>query len=430
MTAQLTIESLDHSPEFDAQYRRRRERERAQYRHKPRRLSLPNSGEQPEAIADPEEISSYARHRKDRCDVYFSQRCAQLSRRSGDGSMSLPKEDDLHTLADTFGTSPERLAQAAEMRREGLDAKAKRLTLCGRIGHRVNCSAHDEHKFFQPYGCRCRYCESCGPQWFREKFSELIATLEPVAEHLADEGRKHGYRVFTAKVDFTVLNTGEMPKLEAVCKFHKDMHDFWNWLRRLTGLSSAQYGIGGCDEFGGSNTNLHRHCVYIGPILPQRHKELSALWSIVGLPAKRKREMLRFVRKHGLRAVWNELAENERRFVSVKIAESFRAALSHALKYPAKFLSASTPERLAELEVTFHKTRRFSTGGAFYCVKAMREPGEEGPIGSCPVCGARLCEIVEPWVSVFSLEAEGRANLVTAHREAARVKLFRESGPP
>lgn len=418
------------SPEYDAEFRRRRIRERSQHRRRVKRLNLPGlGGERPEVIADPEGVSSFARRRAEAYADYFSPE-VRPKRPRGDSAMSLPESNDLHSLADAFGASPERLAQAVEMQRRGLRRKAKRQVLCGRIGHRVNCSENEAHRFFQPYGCRCRYCEACGPAWFREKFSELVAMLEPVVEHLLDEGRKRGRQIVIAKIDFTVPNTHAMPTPKAVRKFHKEMHDFWYWLRKLTGLRSWQYGVGGCDEFGGSNTNLHRHSVYVGPILPQRRKELSALWSIVALQPKRKREMLKLAKKYGLRDLWRWLDAHEQRFVSIKRAGSFRGALAHALKYPAKFLADSTPERLAELEATFHKTRRFSTGGAFYRVKSMREPGEDSPIGSCPHCGARLCEVVEPWVSRFALESEGRKDIGQVRRELLRAKVLSGSGPP
>lgn len=420
------------SPEYDAQFRRRRTRERSQRQRSVRRLNLPGLGsERPEVVADPEEISSYARRRAKAYADYFSLD-VKSRRPRGDSAMSLPDGNDLLLLADTFGASPERLAQAVEMQRRGLGRKAKRQVLCGLLGHRVNCTENEAHRFFQPYGCRCRYCETCGPAWFREKFSELLCMLDPIVEHLLDEGRKRGRQIFVAKIDFTVPNTHAMPTPDAVRRFHKEMHDFWHCLRKLTGLQSWRYGVGGCDEFGGSNTNLHRHSVYVGPILPQRHKELSALWSIVALPQKRKREMLKLAKKYGLRDLWPWLDGRERRFVSIKRARSFHGALAHALKYPAKFLSASTPERLAELEAAFHKTRRFSTGGAFYRVKSMREPGEDSPIGSCPHphCGGRLYEVVEPWVSCFALESEGRKDIGQVRREVQRAKVFSGSGPP
>lgn len=409
----------DHSPEFDAQYRR----QRAQ-----KRVSFTRHGALAETVADPEEISLGARRARRKREKYFSGESA--TKRCGDSRLALPACDDLRALADTFGASAERLTQGETMAGRGLGRKAKRLVLCGRIGHRVNCSENSAHRFLQSYLCRCRYCETCGPQWFREKFADLVAALEPVVEHLSDEARKRGCNFVIAKIDFTVPNVGLMPSPAKVREFHRDMRVFWRLAERVLGIGRKEYGHAGCDEFGGSNTNLHRHSLYVGPVLPQRRKELSALWSVAGLRGARRRELLRFVRKYGIRNAWAALAPTERRFISIKRARSFRAALAHAMKYPAKFLSLSTPERLAELEAAFHRTRRFSTGGAFYRVKPMREPGEDSLIGSCPLCGARLCEVVSGWVPCFELEAEGRRNVETVRREIARSKIFGPGGSP
>jgi len=352
-----------------------------------------------EEVADPEDFTPRLNQARDK---YFSEPGAKRPR--GDPRRALPPGTDLCAFADTFGAKRERLAQAEQMERRGLHAKAKRLVLCNRIGRRVDCTVSPEHRFFQPYRCRCRYCESCGPSWFREKFSELIATLTPVVEHLLDEGQKRGREMVIAKIDFTVPNTGNMPSREFVLRFHADLRRFWRAAEKRFGISRAEYGFAGCDEFGGGNTNLHRHCVYVGPKLPQSkaRKELSALWSEI---------------------------RGERCFVSIKRARSFWAALAHALKYPAKFLTASTSERLAELEATFHRTRRFSTGGAFYNVKPLREPGEDSPVGECPVCGARLVEVVEAWVPRFVLEAENRRDVDELRRELGRARVLSGRSP-
>lgn len=140
--------------------------------------------------------------------------------------------------------------------------------------------------------------------------------------------------------------------------------------------------------------------------------------------------MLRIARQSGLAAAWGILAPSEKRFASVKLAKNFRQALAHALQYPAKFLSQSTPKRLAQLEAAFHGTRRFSTGGAFYRLECEREPGQDSPIGSCPLCGARLCEIVEPWVPRFALEAEGRLDVAAVRRQVTRGRILARAAPP
>lgn len=289
------------------------------------------------------------------------------------------------------------------MLRLKLNAKAKRLVLCGRIGRRVNCTASEDHKFSQLYMCHTRYCATCGPAWFRKKFLDMVSALEPVVAHLLHDGRQRGRTVVIAKLDFTVPNRGEMPTPEFVRQFHADLHRFWRAAERRFGISRKEHGFAGCDELGGGNTNLHRHCVYVGPWLPQKRKELSVLWSEI---------------------------RGERSFVSIKPARSFNAGLAHALKYPAKFLNASTPDRLAALEATFHRTRRFSTGGVFYGVKPVREPGEDSPVGECPICGARLVEVMEPWSAAFALEAEGRRSVEEVRRELSRARVLSGAVPP
>jgi hypothetical protein len=386
-------DSWYHSPEFDAQYRRHCLQQRAFFRGKARAK---------ETIADPDDFQpSVAAARNE----YFNPANDKKRKPGGDPRQALPTERNLGTLADTYGADASCLTQALAMEKRGLYCKAKRFILCGRIGRRIDCTGHEVHKFCQPYTCRCRYCQLCGPAWFRGKFTELRASLQPIVEHLLHEGNRGGRKTVVAKLDFTVPNSGVMPSAEFVRQFHADLRRFWRAAERRFGISRRQYGVAGCDEFGGGNTNLHRHCLYVGPRLPQSkaRKELSALWSEI---------------------------RGERSFVSIKHARSFEAALAHALKYPAKFLGASTPERLAELEKVFHRTRRFSAGGAFYNVTLEREPGESSPIGECPLCGARLCEIVENWVSRFTLEVEGRRSVEEVRRELGRAKILSGASPP
>lgn len=347
-----------------------------------------------EETADPDDFTPRLKRAREK---YFAEPGTKRSHR--DPRQELPRESDPQVLADTFGTESGRLEQAQAMVRRGLRVKAKRLTLCERIGRRLNCLESLDHRFFRSYRCHCRYCIVCGPIWFRQKFSELLGSLEPVVKRLLHEGHKRGMEMVIAKLDITVPNTGAMPTPTAVRKFHKDCHRFRRAMERRFAIRPGDYGLLGCDEFGGNNTNLHRHCVYVGPKLPQSkaRKELSALWSEI---------------------------RGETSFVSIKWARDFRTALAHALKYPAKFLSVSTPERLAELEATFHRTRRFAACGAFYNVKREREPGDDSVAGECPVCRARLVEVIEPWASIASLQAEGRRDVDQVRREHNRKRIF------
>lgn len=389
-----------------------------------------------ETIADPEEFSSFEQRRQERYQKYFGSQKPVL----GDPRDGLPilPEDTASTLASRYGASPERLAQAVALESYELYAKAKRLALCGRLGHRINHQTTQgacHRKFFESYFCREKYCTFCGPQQFRKLFGKLQNTLTPVVERLLREGVRNGRNMVTAKLDFTVRNDGHMPTPEAVRKFHDDMRKFWRVVERVFGIKRSEYGVARCDEIGGENTNLHGHCCYVGPRLEQKRKELSALWSIVLLPkeqSRRRRELMRFSRKFGLTEVWDQLASDEQRFVSIKHAESFVSALAHALKYPAKFLDKSTPQRLAALERTFHKTRRVSTGGAFYRVRELREPGGDQELehAFCPFCKVRLVVVREQWQPLSILEEEGRINLRAAEREAGLLNALGDESPP
>jgi hypothetical protein len=256
-----------------------------------------------------------------------------------------------------------------------------------------------------------------------------------VVEKLHCEGGRRGREMVTAKLDFTIPNDGHMPVPAEVRKFHDDMRRFWRVAERVFQIKRNEYGLLRCDEIGGDNTNLHAHCCYVGPRLKQKRKELSALWSIVLFPRekrRRRRELMCISRKFGLGEVWDQLAQDEKRFISIKHAKSFDGALAHALKYPRKFLVKSSPTRLAALERAFHKTRRVSTGGAFYRVKQMREPGGDQEVrhSFCPFCKGHLVVVREQWQPIFILELEGRINLRAAERDASLLGALGDKSPP
>ncbi len=421
------IAQMWKSPDFSLKYRSR---------HARRSESPTNRELLRETIADPEEVSSFERWRQNRLRDYLGSP-KPAPRDPRDGLPILP-EDTASTLGARLGASKERLAQAVALESYGLRGKARRLVLCGRLGHRINHQTNRgacHRRFFEPYFCREKYCTFCGPQQFRELFGKLRNALTPVVEKLLCEGVRNGREMVTAKLDFTIPNDGHMPTPGEVRKFHDDMRKFWRVVERVFGIKRSEYGVVRCDEIGGDNTNLHGHCCYVGPRLEQKRKELSALWSIVLLPkekGRRRRELMRFSRKFGLSEVWDQLAPDEQRFVSIKHAKSFAGALAHALKYPAKFLDKSTPQRLAELERTFHKTRRVSTGGAFYRVKELREPGGDQELehAFCPFCKVRLAVVREQWQPLSILEEEGRINLRAAEREAGLLGALGDESPP
>jgi hypothetical protein len=208
-----------------------------------------------------------------------------------------------------------------------------------------------------------------------------------------------------AKVDITTRNLGRMPDPEEVRLFNRLVRRFWKKVTGYLHFERDWWGVAWCDEFGGSNTNLHAHAVYCGPWVPQNL----------------------------LSCFWKEVCEGtvfEGSFiVSIKRARSWGEAVGHAFKYTGKYVTASRPERLAELEVAFHGVRRVHTMGKFYNVKC--EPsGEEGSEvkGVCLECGAGLIRDQAGWWPVIDLERDGYVDLEEARRRKARGRIFR--GPP
>jgi hypothetical protein len=312
-----------------------------------------------------------------------------------------------------FGADGFQISQSESLEEVGLRKKARLLVMCGLHGRRLDCMDNPHHRSYRPYRCGQRYCRFCGQRVFQKKFASLMSALTPVAESLLAEGARQGRVMVVAKMDFTIPNEGAMPTPEIIRRFHADLGCFWRAAERRFGIRGL-YGVVRCDEFGGKktvehllgNTNLHAHCVYVGPFLPQRNRELSDLWSEI---------------------------RGERSFVSIKRARSFAGALAHALKYPSKFLDLSTPERLAQLEQAFHGSRRVSTGGRFYRAKEVRESGDDPLDGGCPHCGAYLCEPcgMHGWSAVGNLLREGREDIEKVRLEKRRAQIFAEgSGPP
>ena len=386
------------SPAFDARYRR------------DRRMHLAHEFGRENANAA--EHSGY----RPWLDSYFAGKDQSAKVRRGDPLFALPKFASLEErfeFASEWGATEKRIAQAKHLASFGLDKKARRLTLCGILAKRVDCRGRCRTKYFDRFGCNLRYCEVCGERGFRTLFSKYMA-YEPIAQKIIERVRQQGRDPVIAKLDFTVPSDGKMPSKDYLKKFHRDLWRFRRAMEREFGLSKEDFGILGCDEFGGKKTpehltgnwNLHRHCVYVGPRLPQSkaRKELSALWSRI---------------------------RGERSFVSIKRARSFPEALGHALKYPAKFLSSSTPQRLAELEKVFDGTRRVSASGAFYGVKIEEDETKTHSHGKCPKCDGQLVGHALGYGGGFvvasELQKEGRVDLAMARREESRKKVFSDA---
>ena len=109
--------------------------------------------------------------------------------------------------------------------------------------------------------------------------------------------------------------------------------------------------------------------------------------------------------------------------MSLKYADSFSEALYHAVKYPAKFAERSSPRRLAELEIIFHRVRRFHTLTAFYNPDV---PKLEKQFKRCPRCGGRMLEWFR-FEGLSELRARGLRDVREAQREAS---FARANAPP
>ena len=329
------------------------------------------------------------------------------NKKPGDPSRSVPLAFDEagNFVAPLSGKIPPRQASQAHLLLElGLPGKARRQAWCCLIARRRDCfSGNIEHRFFTKCRCGNRYCPTCGPRSFRDLFNRHSRLRPLVEELLQHRPAGHRQRVL-AKLDFTTRNTGEMPSAADVRQFNKDIRRFFRAIEKRCGISRPDYGFLWCCEFGSGNTNLHAHGIYVGPLLPQRRRELSSLWS--------------------------EIRADGSYIVSIKRARSFEAALGHALKYPSKFFDAP-PARLAELEVAFDHVRRVHALARFYNPKIEREPGEEGPneAGHCPICGDVLLD-VQGWHFLDELQREGRRDADEVRIETGRTRVLTGTGPP
>jgi hypothetical protein len=329
------------------------------------------------------------------------------NKKPGDPSRSVPLafDENGNFLAPLTRKIPPRQASQAHLLLElGLPGKARRQAWCSLIARRRDCiSGIIEHRFFTKCRCGNRYCPTCGPRSFRELFNRH-SRLRPLVEQLLQhQPADHRQRVL-AKLDFTTRSTGEMPSAADVRQFNKDIRRFFRVIEKRFGISRRDYGFLWCCEFGSGNTNLHAHGIYVGPVLPQRRRELSNLWS--------------------------EIRADGSYIVSIKRARSFEAALGHALKYPSKFFDAP-PARLAELEVAFDHVRRVHALARFYNPDIEREPGEEGPndAGHCPICGDLLLD-VQGWHFLDELQREGRRDADEVRIETGRTRVLTGVGPP
>jgi hypothetical protein len=309
-----------------------------------------------------------------------------------------------------------KLIKAKRMYLDGLEKKAQRELSCGLLGGIALCSSG--HKFYVHYECGNRYCVRCGPRQANRLFGHhhlklffvsqclLLCGQENCSEcdqAIAEKRLPHWPppkgtrpRIVCAKIDFTLRHqrdSKELPAPERMRELNRLIKKFCRALEKRFGISRKEYGLAYCDELGGNNSNPHAHGLYVGPWLPQKKKELSALWyEITG----------------------------DSFVLSIKYAENFSKALFHAVKYPAKFAERSTPERLADLEKVFHRVRRFHTLARFYAPEAPAE--DVPPIKRCPICDSPLGE-PRGWFVISDLQRSGLQDL-----EKVAAQMLRDRG--
>jgi hypothetical protein len=317
-----------------------------------------------------------------------------------------------------------KLAKTQRMYLEhGLEKKAQREIACGLLGGVTHCKQND-HRFFVHYECGNRYCVRCGPKDATRLFAKQHNRLLFVAQSLMLCGQENCEecsqalnekrlphwpppkgtrpRVVCAKIDFTLRHQrgDQLPAPERMRELNQFIKKFCRALERRFGVSRREYGLAYCDELGGNNSNPHAHGIYVGPWLPQKQKELSALWHEI---------------------------TGDSFILSIKYAEDFTKALFHAVKYPAKFAERSSPERLADLEKVFHRVRRFHTLARFYAPEAPEE--EKPPIKKCPYDDSPL-SLPQGWASIEDLKRRGLEDLEEVLQKARRDRALSDRSPP
>ena len=313
--------------------------------------------------------------------------------------------------------SSEKLDKVKALYDFGLPAKAQRELGCGVLGGKVRCK--NAHEFRVSYRCGHRYCLQCGPHTAIKLFAKHLPRVKAVTDALL--GSHPNYVL--AKIDFTRRkpcgHRGRCSCSMPDADYNRELNVFIRRLARAIerrfGITREQYALAVHDEIGGGNTNAHAHAVYVGPYLCQK-------W---------------------LSATWRKICKDGSFIVSIKRAKDVAQALWHATKYPAKFIQASTPERLAQLEKSYHRVRRFRLLGAFdkrvaeRIIAASRQ-GEEAvaddldsilgassKTNRCPYCESPLHR-VGGWCSLEELS--GLPDLDEVKRDMARQRILCTQG--
>jgi predicted nucleic acid-binding Zn-ribbon protein len=110
------------------------------------------------------------------------------------------------------------LERAEALRRAGLDKRADRAEICGRVGELFECSECGR-AFKRKWGCRLRSCPNCAEKIFADAFSELLPLESHIPSSLASLPG-WGWKV----LDFTFRHRGEFPSREEM----RDMREVVN----------------------------------------------------------------------------------------------------------------------------------------------------------------------------------------------------------
>lgn len=236
----------------------------------------------------------------------------------------------------------------------------------------------------------------------------------------------HPSRV-VAIFDFTLRNENETDPWNLRSSFqlfNRWIKKFFRLLERRYGIDRRAYGFLFCDELGGNNSNVHAHGVYVGPWLSQvpDHCEQcgASLHSSICRKCKHRHEPI-------LSKLWDEVTGGMGRIVFIRCRDkknnyiSIERALYHAMKYPAKFAVKAKPERLAFLEVVFHKVRRIHAFASFY--NLARNDDDSIQLGKCAICNQPV-SIPEFRYLRVDLEARGLPNLLAIQREIAKHRAL------
>jgi hypothetical protein len=138
--------------------------------------------------------------------------------------------------------------------------------------------------FYTPFGCNLRFCPLCGPRLWAKEFRKY-GGLKRVVQDLRSDAPNY----VLAKLDITAVNLGRMPAPKEVRLFGRLLRKFRDRICKKLAVAANKMMLLRVLEFGEGNTNLHAHCLYCGPWLPQRERggsrettlELSDWWKEV-----------------------------------------------------------------------------------------------------------------------------------------------------